>query len=307
MRIIRYVMAAAALKLFFTFPQTKGLYRHIRNVFLSKHPLVKKWLPKFYVNRAKLFLELVKKYDAIQNGDRLLEIGTGWGQFESTFIRLFYDVNITLFDIWDWRQMKIFKRYFAEFAEVIDKEIDIAPTQYERVHSLLRAISSVSSFDELYHLLGFQYVIEPSGTLHHFPDESFNAIYSFAVLEHVKKDILSEYIQDLYRLLKPGGYSINFIDLRDHLFYADPSVCKKNYLKYSDKVWKRYFENEAQYINRVQRPEWLNLFHTSGLELVKEVSLHYNVDTIKIDKRYDNLDRQDLECILLRVVHRKPK
>ena len=299
-------MAAAALKIFFTFHPMKKIYRLIGNEILSKQH-VKRWLPKFYVSRARLFLELVKKYDAIKNDDELLELGTGWVHWESTFIRLFYKVNITLFDIWDSRQLKRFKRYFTELAEVIDEEIDIASTQYEHVHSLLRAIPSVSSFDDLYHLLGFQYVIEPNGTLHHFQDESFNAIFSFAVLEHIKKDILSEYIQDFYRLLKPGGYSIHLIDLRDHLFYCDPSVSQKNYLRYSDKVWKRYFENNVQYYNRVQRSEWLNLFHSAGLELVEEVTLQTcNVNTIKVDKKYENLDRQDLECKVLRVVYRKP-
>jgi len=52
----------------------------------------------------------------------------------------------------------------------------------------------------------------------------------------------------------------------------------------------------------------LNLFHSAGLELVEEVTLQTcNVNTIKVDKKYENLDRQDLECKVLRVVHRKPR
>jgi hypothetical protein len=39
------------------------------------------------------------------------------------------------------------------------------PGESERVHTLLQEISKASSFDEVYRLLGFRYVINPSGTL----------------------------------------------------------------------------------------------------------------------------------------------
>ena len=41
------------------------------------------------------------------------------------------------------------------------------------------------------------------------------------------------------------------------LYHYDTSVSAKNYLRYSDAVWKRWFENRVQYFNRVQRREWL--------------------------------------------------
>jgi hypothetical protein len=155
-------------------------------------------------------------------------------------------------------------------------------------------------------LLGFHYVIQPSGTLDCFPAESFAAVFSHGVLEHVKKDILSDYIQDFGRLLKPGGYSIHIIDMSDHLSYYDRSVSAKNYLRFSDAVWKRYFENEVQYLNRVQRSEWLRLFDGAGLELVEEESLYSDIGTIRVAPRYQNEDRRDLECKVMQVVYRKP-
>ncbi|MGA1825058.1 MAG: class I SAM-dependent methyltransferase [bacterium] len=297
-------MTAAALKLFSTSPQMEKLYRRMGNVLGTKRRL-KSGFTKSYVNRAYILLDLAKKHNAIQNGYKLLELGTGWVHWGSIFIRLFNDVNITLFDVWDNRQLKALKHNFAELAKLYSKEIDIAPTQYERVHSLLRAISSVNSFDDLYNLLGFQYVIEPSGTLRHFQDESFNVIFSCAVLEHINRGILSEYVRDFYRLLKPGGYSIHTIDMGDHISYYDRSVSVKNYLRYSDTIWKSCFENKVQYFNRVQRSEWLNLFHKAGLKLIAEESLSSNISTITINNKYKLLDNCDLSCKDLRVVHRK--
>jgi len=107
------------------------------------------------------------------------------------------------------------------------------------------------------------------------------------------------------RILRPGGYSIHQIDLGDHLSYYDPAVSVKNYLRYSDAAWGRWFENEVQYFNRVQRPEWLHLFENAGLLLVEEQLRTEDIGTMKVDQKYGHLGRQDLECTALTVVHRK--
>lgn len=304
--MVRYMMAAAALKLFSINPYMKELYRFLGNTLGAKKR-IKGGLPSSYLERAKLLLELVRKYEVINDGDKLLEIGTGWVHWESTFIRLFYDVHITLFDVWDNRQLKPFKRYLSEFAERFDQEIDIPPVQREQVKNLLGSISSVDSFDEVYHLLGFEYIIEPKQMLYRFHPETFNVIFSCSVLEHIKKDILSSYVQNLFRVLMHGGWSIHTICVGDHIAYYDPNVSEKNYLRYSPKVWKKYFENEVQYFNRVQCSEWLDIFRKVGFELLEKELIPCNIDSIKICKEYENLTRQDLECETLRIVHRKPK
>jgi hypothetical protein len=172
---------------------------------------------------------------------------------------------------------------------------------------LLRAIAQADSFEEVYHLLNFRYVTNPRGTLQKFQDNDlFAVIFSCNVLEHVHRDILPQMIQDFHRLLKPGGYSIQKIDPGDHLAYYCQKVSHKNYLKYSDKVWKRYFENDIQYFNRVQRPEWLALFQDAKLELCEEMLVHIDIDDLKVDKTYEHLSRQDLACVTLAVVHKKP-
>ncbi len=60
------------------------------------------------------------------------------------------------------------------------------PILRERAHSLLGGISKANSFDEIYDLLGFRYVINPRGTLEQFQDDIFTLIFSCNVLEHFK-------------------------------------------------------------------------------------------------------------------------
>ena len=303
---IKYIFTAAALKLFSVSP---WFYRFLGNTFGAKRR-VRYGLPNYYPHRAKRFLTRCEKHRAVRDGDRVLEIGTGWVHWESIVLRLFYDVEATLFDVWDNRQLEALKRYFGQFEKLITKEIDVDvnEAQQQRVERLFQLITHANSFDELYHALGFKYVVETSGTLGQFQDESFNLIYSYAVLEHVDSAVVPNLIYDFHRLLKPGGFSIHSIDLGDHLVYSAGarSMSQKNYLRYSDKTWRRYFENRVQYFNRIQRPEWLNLFQGAGLELVEEESYPCRIDTIDIAKTYKLLEGHDLECRGLLVVHQKP-
>lgn len=303
--MMKYIATAAALKAFSFTPQTKFVYRKIGNK-VGQQKRTQAGLNEKYLGRARKFLELCEKHSAVQPGDHLLEIGTGWLHWESTLFRLFYDVKITLFDVWDNRQLDAYKRFFSQFEQVMDQELGLDAERSERARSIIREIIKAKSFDEIYDLLNFRYVVNPTGILGQFQDDTFSLIFSCNVLEHVSKPILPEFIQDYCRVLKPGGHSIEMIDLGDHLYYYDRSVSPKNYLRYSDKVWKRYFQNDVQYINRVQRPEWLELYHRAGLKLVEEESIYEAIGSIKVDESYKYLDQQNLQCVKLWVIHEKP-
>lgn len=303
--MLKYVAAASALKFFSATPPTRKLYRQLGNTLGQKKRLGS-GIRQMYVERAKEILELCEKHHAIQPGDRIMEIGTGWVHRESTIIRLFYDVRVTLFDVWDNRQLAAYKNFFSNFEQVMGKELNLTPAQSERAHTLLKGILAAQSFEEIYALLDFEYVINPAGTLEQLPDGAFSLIFSCSVLEHVSKQILPEFIQSYARLLKPGGYSIHLIDLQDHLSYYDRQAPIKNYLRYSDRVWKRYFQNEVQYFNRVQRSEWLNLYSRAGFVLEEERPTFGDLGSITINPGYKHLDQRDLECLTLWAVHRKP-
>ena len=88
----------------------------------------------------------------------------------------------------------------------------------------------------------------------------------WGVLEHVKRAALPTLIGETERVLKPGGWAVHSIDTADHLEHYDRSVSQKLYLTFSDETWIRLFENEVQYINRMQRGEWLELFNATGFD-----------------------------------------
>jgi hypothetical protein len=106
--MLGYMTTAAALNAFSLSPQTKQLYRWLGNT-LGQRERIRRGLDMPYIGRAKKILELFEREQAIRDGDRLLEVGTGWVHWELTVLRLFYDVEITLFDVWDNRHLGAYK------------------------------------------------------------------------------------------------------------------------------------------------------------------------------------------------------
>lgn len=305
--MIRYKAAAVFLKIFSLSSSTRRLYRLLANRYGAKRRM-EEGLTRDYVDRARLIIRLLRKYSVPKRGSKFLELGTGWLHWEAIVVRLLFHMEGTVFDVSDNRQLRPIKRYCAELADKFNHDIPLNLDEADRVQALLVAIASSSTFDELYSYLGFTYVLNPTGTLSNFDDETFQMVTSYSVLEHVDKDILAAYVQDVARLLKPGGYSIQTIDISDHLSYYDRSASRKNYLQYSDTVWKVLFENKVQYINRVQRPEWLSLFESAGLDLCEEES-NYDDSIVRLptNPAFTIFSRKDLECTSLRMIHRKPQ
>ena len=82
---------------------------------------------------------------------------------------------------------------------------------------------------------------------------------------------------------------------------------QKKYLSFSDKTWKKYFENDVQYFNRIQASNWLKMFKENGFILETKIVERTNIDLLDIDKKYSEYEKEDLECTVLTIVHRKPK
>lgn len=301
----KYVLASAALKFFSLTRTTRWFYRNILGNHFGQKRRLRNALTPAYIQRAKLFLSLCKKNNAIQDGMRLIEIGTGWVHFYSIFIRLFFDVKITLVDVWDNRQLDALKKCFSELDAIIDNSFDLSTEESIRVHRLLASIVKVHSFDELYELLDFVYFVDAEGALSSLPTQSSDVIFSFHVMEHVTKNTVPLHINEQIRLLKSGGFLIHQIGIDDHLAHYDRSMSPKNYLRYPNWLWKVAFENKLQYFNRIQPSEWKKILQASGVHVVDEHKETGTVKGLKVHREFRNLDLLDVSCTTLTVVLKK--
>ena len=92
--------------------------------------------PRYYGDRAKSFIALCEKHNAIQTGHKVLEIGTGWVHLETIILRYFYDVEATMFDIEDIRQLDALKLYSSQLKDLIFEAMDLTEPQKQRMNDI---------------------------------------------------------------------------------------------------------------------------------------------------------------------------
>ena len=258
-------------------------------------------MPGYYPERVKRMLRLNRQNEIVRNGDRILELGTGWLHWEALTLRLFFDIEAVLFDVWDNRQLGGLKNYVRQLRPLLEDGFQLLAEKVNRARAIIDAILKVSSFDELYNLLGFKYLVESSGSLSEFASGSFQLVVSGGVLEHIKRETVPGLIAETRRILKPEGWAVHSIDTADHLEHYDRSVSPKLYLTSSEWAWRHLWGNEVQYINRLQRGEWLEIFRRNGFELVEEETRRVDISGLRLADRYARMDKSDLECTLLRL------
>ncbi len=302
--MLKYCCTAIVLKCFSSTPAMMGLYRRLGNRLGNKRRS-SGTMPTYYAERVKRMLRLRREHNLVRNGDRILELGTGWLHWDALTLRLFLDIEAVLYDVWDNRQLGGMKNYLWQLVAMLDGGYGLSTVELKRVQSVAEAVMNVKSFDELYQLLGFKYVVESSGSLAQFPDNSFQLVVSGGVLEHVKRGALPLLIRETERLLKPGGWALHSINLSDHLSYYDGTVSEKMYLSFSESTWSHFFQNEVQYFNRVQCGEWLELFQTNGFQLIEKHARLVDISGLRLADRYRRMDKMDLGCTVLQLALKK--
>lgn len=303
--MLKYMLAATALKAFSTNDATKAAYRKLGNFAGGLRR--SKGIKPGYIERADANLAYIEEHGGIADGMQVLELGTGWVHWESLYMRLFYDVRTVLFDVWDNRQFNGFQFYAAELRKFLRLRSKRPSNEIERAELLLDQVLKCASFDELYKLLNWRYVINKDGLLEDLSDESIDLIYSSDVMEHIPASAVNKSISEIFRTLRPGGFTSHQIVESDHLTIYDRKVHAKNYLRYTDKQWNRFFENDVQYINRLQHSDYIKEFVNCGFEIVDQ-SIVSRADTseIKISPQFDKYSKDDLDASVSRVIARRP-
>jgi hypothetical protein len=305
--MIKYVAISTAAKAFSMNDTTRAAYRKLGNVVLERMR-VSGGITQPYVDRAVRLVDYCDRLELLEPGDKVLELGTGWVHWEATVLRLFFDVEVTLYDVWDNRLLGAYTSWLSQLHDRIDEAFAHLPDDRRaQAKKIARQAMEVKTFDELYSTLNFTYVVDPSGELKGVPRNHYALAVSADVLEHVQGEQLPSYLADMRQCLVPGGASVHQIDLVDHFHYFDTKASPKNYYRYSDKAWRRWFESDVQYFNRIQRPTWMTLFENAGFELdvADDVSMH--LAPLKLAPVYRDLGAEDLECMQLLTVHRNPR
>lgn len=301
--MLKYIAAAQALRLASLNDATKTMYRKLGNRVGGRRR--SKGLPHHYIDRAHANLARIEALGGIADGMTVMEIGTGWTHWEALFTRLFYKVDIVLFDVWDNRQFDGFQAYVGELRRRLRDEVDRPAAALTRAEELLDQVLAAPDFAAVYRLLNFRYMVQHDGSLTAQPDASLDLVISSDVLEHVSVSDLPKLMAEMKRILKPHGMVGHRIAQFDHLKIYDRSVHDKNYLRFSDERWDRWFANGVQYQNRVQHSEWLALFGAGGFEVeTADTLLGQPLNGLPIAPRFAHLPENELRAINSYIVAR---
>ncbi|MDY7038174.1 MAG: methyltransferase domain-containing protein, partial [Thermodesulfobacteriota bacterium] len=101
-------------------------------------------------------------------------------------------------------------------------------------------------------------------------DESFNFVYSGAVLEHVVN--IQQIVDKMYQVMSDDGTAIHLIDLREHHTHLK-TVPDKNtsidFLTYSTEEWNEMHPpGSIHYINRLRASDFRKCFTEAGFKIV---------------------------------------
>jgi SAM-dependent methyltransferase len=140
--------------------------------------------------------------------------------------------------------------------------------------------------------------------------DSIDCITSTSTLEHVPLKNLKSILLECYRLLRSDGVMSFVIDYLDHYSYFDRDISGYNYLQYSDRMWA-LFNPALHYQNRLRHPDYLELLHEAGFEIVEQQRWEATaadlkmIEGLSLEKRFSAYCLKDLAVRSALLVARK--
>lgn len=165
--------------------------------------------------------------------------------------------------------------------------------------------ASATTVEEMLRGLGATYLCAGLAALRTLPGESVDAIFSNAVLEHVRRSEFFETLRELYRIQRPGGVSSHQVDLRDHLGGA------LNSLRISHERWESpLFSQSGFYTNRLRCSEIRAMCADAGWEILECTERRWEAlvtPRSALHADFQHLPDDDLLVSDVRLVIRRPR
>ena len=232
---------------------------------------------------------------------KILDVGTGWFHHDAFLIYLLPGpYTVYLCDIEDRANLRAIHNYLENLVVNRDRvcaELGISVDAFDRK---IRPLLALNTREEIYRQCNFVPCIVPHPERLFLPRESIDFVVGSCVLNHIRPDLLSLEVRNLREILKPDGYMFFLIGHEDHWSFHDSSANPFNYYRYSDVYYRRFFETEFEYHNRMVKEEWFELFRDIPLS-VREYSANITDQTRSaierlphIDARFARFPREDL-------------
>ncbi len=220
------------------------------------------------LGHARDHLKTFKRFTGVSIPATCLELGTGWHpvvpiSFFLAGASQIYSVDISFLTSKERIENTLRKFIECEERGLLSSYISFIPERFMEIRKLFHNIEKINLM-EIIKRLNIVYLIEDARKLK-LPGNSIELINSNNTFEHIYPNVLIPIMKEFKRLIKNNiGVMSHFIDMSDHYAHFDKSITIYNFLKYSDKDWKRY-DNSIQPQNRLRIFDYKKIY--SDLEI----------------------------------------
>jgi SAM-dependent methyltransferase len=209
-------------------------------------------------------------HNALPEGRRVMEVGTGR---RLDMPLAFYLLGATSVDTVDLHSYLKEPIVLSALRSIVANRDELASlfspfTDAAALSRRLDSLAPISSLPDLLAKTRITYHAPVDATRTHFPPASFDLQFSYTVFEHIPYDVLRGILSECRRVLSPTGIACHHIDLSDHFAHDDPSISFVNFLRYGEKEWNTYNDNQFAYHNRLREPDYQRLYREAGHELL---------------------------------------
>jgi len=185
----------------------------------------------------------------LARGKTILELGPGESLFSAVFAKAYGFEGSILVDV-DHFALADVSRYKGIARWLESKGLNCP------------ALDDATSLGDVLTRLNAQYLTRGLISLRNLPSSSVDMAFSHAVLEHVRKAEITDTLNEIWRILKPGGVSTHVVDLKDHLQKS------LNNLRFTDRFWESpLIANSGFYTNRLRYSQLIKIFLNAGFDV----------------------------------------
>lgn len=276
------------------------------NAWLQRRVGGLKDAPIYGLRTALTMVWLLEQFNYPVQGQRIVELGTGWDGSAALTLLALGAARVESFDSRRHLDPKLKSKALRLLAERRDyretDELPFAP-DYERLIDQCRAEAAETGT--------FVYHAPADAQATGLPADSVDLYYSLAVLEHVPVAELQGILAESFRILRPGGFCYHYVQPRMHAADMDSFATDVEFLGLSDFWWNALFANPISYENRLRACDYEALLKSAGFRILQSWR---TVDTkslqalprLKLDAKFAGFSPEELATSYFWVIAQKP-
>jgi hypothetical protein len=256
---LKWQRKAAIQRLFSKLPASELLYYGMQRGFGSLRRPPDPW-PNL-TELAKIVFQLGEEGFSVA-GKRVMEVGTGRRLDMPLGFYLCGAESVASFDLHPYLRQELvlsaIASLLADRRRVVKLLEPVAKPQ--DVEARLDKLAQVKDMTSLSAATNIQYHSPADAASTGLPPQSIDLQFSYTVFEHIPREVLAAILRECSRLLSPDGIACHHIDPSDHFAHEDQSISLINFLRFEDREWKHFHDNQYAWHNRMRKDDYDRLY-----------------------------------------------